>query len=458
PSLLLKVMSGDTVSMLVQSYYNTNSITTTNSSLNDVLNSLAAGLLNTATGNAEGTLSGFTSSSGPVYSAINSFLPAKDPAPPAGYPKAYLNWIFLDDQFNYVSSSSGSVQAASTTYPAGTLNTVAPGSPINIVKNGYLYIWVSNETQGWDVFFDNLSVQHRQGPILEENHYYPFGLTMAGISDKAIKTNYTENKNRFNKGSELQNREFFDGSGLEMYTTLFRDLDPQLGRWWQIDPKCEAGINPDAATGDETIDEGLESISLYASMSNNPIKHNDPNGDVPDDAGPGPKGGSSSASKIMSGGLKAGAAIIVIGLGPEDVAADAVAGATVLAAAATAGIVWLWNKATGGDKADESNSSHDKKTDASNNQGSGAGRGKNNRKPDSEATGDHSVSNDRGSSTYKKNDKNPTGFKEVKRVDTKGKADNGVPTPHVHENGTVRPAKQEDIPKTDLSKNKPSTQ
>ena len=260
PNLLLKVMSGDTVSVAVQSYYNTNTITTTNSSFTDVLNSLANGLVN-STGGAHGTLSNLTASNSSVYNGLTSFLTADDPAPPAGYPKAYLNWIFLDDQFNYVSSSSGAVRAASTTYPAATLNTVAPGAPINITKNGYLYIWVSNETQGWDVFFDNLSVQYKQGPLLEENHYYPFGLTMAGISDKALKTNYAENKYKYNKGSELQTKEFSDGSGLEMYDTHFRNLDPQIGRWWQIDPK------PD------------ESQSPYSSMDNNPILHNDPDGD-----------------------------------------------------------------------------------------------------------------------------------------------------------------------------------
>jgi hypothetical protein len=39
------------------------------------------------------------------------------------------------------------------------------------------------------------------------DHYYPYGLTMAGISDKALKTGYVENTFRFNKGSEFRIRE-----------------------------------------------------------------------------------------------------------------------------------------------------------------------------------------------------------------------------------------------------------
>ncbi|MGH2564225.1 MAG: RHS repeat-associated core domain-containing protein, partial [Ginsengibacter sp.] len=146
-------------------------------------------------------------------------------------------------------------------YTAGTLGT--PGQTgIPMTKNGYLYVWVSNETQGWDVYFDNLSVAHRTGPLLEENHYYPFGLAMAAISAKALKTNYAENKLRYNGGSELQNREFSDGSGLEMYETSFRGYDVQIGRFAQIDPMAGSYLD----------------YSSYSYCSNNPVLFSDPSG------------------------------------------------------------------------------------------------------------------------------------------------------------------------------------
>ena len=45
---------------------------------------------------------------------------------------------------------------------------------------------------------------------------------MSGISDKAIKSQYSENKYRYNGADELQNKEFSDGSGLEEYDANYR--------------------------------------------------------------------------------------------------------------------------------------------------------------------------------------------------------------------------------------------
>ena len=84
--------------------------------------------------------------------------------------------------------------------------------------------------------------------------YYPFGLSMSGVSSKSAGT--LENKKKYN-GIEYENS--FDVNFGEAF---FRTHDPQLGRWWQIDPKP------------------TEMFSPYCSMNNNPLLLSDPLGDT----------------------------------------------------------------------------------------------------------------------------------------------------------------------------------
>jgi RHS repeat-associated protein len=198
--------------------------------------------------------------SNPHFAALGSFLPTNDPLP-AGKPMAYLNWMLLDEQLKYVSSypQSGAIPVGA----AGTLNALAY-TGIPITKSGYLYIWVSNETPSWNVFFDNLSLTHYTGPELEETHYYPFGLTMAGISSKALKPYYPENKYLYNS-KELQNNEFSDGTGLDDYDYGARMLDPQIGRWKNLDP----------------IADNVHGITPYNYAFDNPVQFIDKDGLIP---------------------------------------------------------------------------------------------------------------------------------------------------------------------------------
>jgi RHS repeat-associated protein len=166
-------------------------------------------------------------------------------------PKAYMTIVFFDERFNYVAENSTALrvsQQGDNAAPLVLANIKAP-------KNGFAYIYLSNESNE-PVYFDNFTVADNRGRIIEEDHYYAFGLKIAGISSKKLGDP--------NEGT-LQNNYAYQGDFSEMDEDIgwndftLRNYDGQIGRWVQMDPFNEFP-------------------SPYTGMGNEPILNIDPSG------------------------------------------------------------------------------------------------------------------------------------------------------------------------------------
>ena len=124
-------------------------------------------------------------------------------------------------------------------------------------KNGYAYVYISNESDE-PVYFDNFNVGLNRGRIIEEDHYYAYGLKIAGISSaKLSDANEGETKNNYLFQSSFS--EFNEDIGWNQFD--LRDYDPQIGRFVQADPFGQF-------------------LSPYTGMANDPINTVDPSGGI----------------------------------------------------------------------------------------------------------------------------------------------------------------------------------
>ena len=260
PSLVLKVMAGDTISIAANAFYK--SVTPQEQAAANIETDIVPALLNALGGAApQNALKGSGITSSPItadfYNNAYQRLRERDKGDNnTDRPKAYLNFVMFDEKFNLVEGNSGVKQVAAS---PDELQTLAEGLLV-MEKSGFLYVYTSNES-GQDVYFDNVTVAMQSGPVLEETHYYPFGLTMAGISAKA--PGKLENKNEKFQGQPLD-----DDLGLNWYGFKWRNHDPQIGRFVQIDPLAsEYTYNSTYAFSENQVTahvelEGLEKWSI----------------------------------------------------------------------------------------------------------------------------------------------------------------------------------------------------
>lgn len=253
PGKLIAVSAGDEIDVTVNAIYKDKYvITTPEIGTSDVV---------TAVSGIFGGVSGGNVEQQAIYdlfngSSVTNYLDNR--VVNTSKPRAYLNYIRFDQDFNYIDASFDQLENAANIHEQLQVSTSFTGQNLN---GGYVYVWVSNESDGsTPVYFDDLEITHTKGAILQEDHYYPFGMNMAALSSSAP----LAKPNRF-KYNGFEEETGFD---LGWYDYSARQYDPQTGRFTSLDPAADL----------------MRRHSPYNYAFDNPVRFIDPDGMMPTDA------------------------------------------------------------------------------------------------------------------------------------------------------------------------------
>ena len=130
------------------------------------------------------------------------------------------------------------------------------GNDIQVSQTSYLYIWVSNESENTEVWFDDLNVIHQKTLVAEATDYGVWGDVM-----REQKWEDLEGKYRY--GYQGKYAEKDDETGWDHFE--LREYDDIIGRWMVPDPRRQYW-------------------SAYVAMGNNPVNGVDPTGGFTDPA------------------------------------------------------------------------------------------------------------------------------------------------------------------------------
>lgn len=179
-------------------------------------------------------------------------------------PEAYLNWLVFDKDFNFIPSKSKRKRITESARENGNIGgpNGAEGAnhekiisdEIEITEAGFVYIYFSNNEPGYEVYFDDFEVEQVKSNIVGADDYYPFGLTFNSYRrENSLDQSYQYN------GKELQDE--LDLGWLDYGARMYQ---PDLGRWFAIDPLADI----------------YSPLTPYNYVGNSPIGYIDPNGTV----------------------------------------------------------------------------------------------------------------------------------------------------------------------------------
>jgi RHS repeat-associated protein len=246
-SILLHGMTGDQFSMDVVGYYedsssaNLNTYTTGGNMLTAIVGALTGNIVPGSEGATAITTKINNLLSPTNYSLYEGLkATATDPA----YPRAYMNILVFDEDFNLKTPQSIVVQLRGGPFSWSRLK-----RNLALNQNGYVVGWLSHESN-MNTYFDAVDLVHIAGRLQEEQHYYPHGLRIEAGTASSVRE-----PNRYRYQGKMMQEEL----GLELYDFHARQYDPQIGRFWGLDPADQLP-------------------SGYTGMGNDPANNIDPSG------------------------------------------------------------------------------------------------------------------------------------------------------------------------------------
>ncbi|MBL0741392.1 RHS repeat-associated core domain-containing protein [Chryseolinea lacunae] len=249
----LSVMPGDVIHAEVYAKYVDPSHSNWQSALTNLMSAIAQGGAGSPVidGGAQGSL-------GIYVFPYDGLVQKGDESTEA--PRGYLNWIIFDREDHFLDGGAIQMVADAGKEDGTNVSHQKIEASFEIKQPGYVFVYLSNDSfdgEEVEVFFDDFRVEQIKSPVVQQDDYYPFGLTY-----NSHRREYSvPNRYQYN-GKELQ-----DALGLNWNDYGARMYMSDIGRWGVVDPLADK----------------MRRFSPYNYAFDNPVRFIDPDGMGPKD-------------------------------------------------------------------------------------------------------------------------------------------------------------------------------